>query len=416
MKKAMIRTFSVSLVGAMTLGTCVVSASPTAGFGSYREFIATAATNPTAGFSSTMTNYLAGSAETEMLAGVSVDIEGNDENIMVSASAEMVDTSINNTEQIEEADITEYTYMAVCTITDGESLNVRASADAESEVVGKLYYHNVATVIETEGDWYKIRSGNVVGYVYNTYMTVGDEDLVKSVCRRTAYVTADMLRVRSSASTEADILGRVPQGEDLTVVDESIDGWVCVEIEEGNGYVSKDWVSIQDVYTYGETSEEIATREAEEEAARQAAAAAAEKAAADKKAKQEAAAAAAAASSYDYVGTGAGADVVSYALQFVGNPYVYGGTSLTSGADCSGFVMSVYAHFGVSLPHSSRDDRYVGYAVSTSEMQPGDIVCYSGHVAIYIGNGQIVHAASVGQGITVGNVYYSTILAVRRIY
>jgi cell wall-associated NlpC family hydrolase len=115
--------------------------------------------------------------------------------------------------------------------------------------------------------------------------------------------------------------------------------------------------------------------------------------------------------------SGSGSAVVSYACQFVGNPYVYGGTSLTNGADCSGFIMSVYAHFGVSLPHSSAALRSVGYGVSVSDMQPGDIVCYSGHVAIYMGGGQIVHASSPSTGIKISNnVYYKTILAVRRIF
>ena len=112
-----------------------------------------------------------------------------------------------------------------------------------------------------------------------------------------------------------------------------------------------------------------------------------------------------------------GQSVASYACQFVGNPYVYGGTSLTNGADCSGFVMSVYANFGVSLPHSSSGDRSVGTAVDgLANAQPGDIICYSGHVAIYIGNGQIVHASTAKTGIKISDVNYRTPLGVRRIF
>lgn len=126
-------------------------------------------------------------------------------------------------------------------------------------------------------------------------------------------------------------------------------------------------------------------------------------------------------SSVGVVGSGTGADIASYALQFVGNPYVWGGTSLTNGADCSGFIMAVYAQYGYSLPHSSYSMRSSGTGVTLSEAKAGDIICYSGHVALYIGNGKIVHAKNSDYGIVTDNVYYSrggagpTILAVRRI-
>lgn len=110
-----------------------------------------------------------------------------------------------------------------------------------------------------------------------------------------------------------------------------------------------------------------------------------------------------------------GGAVVSYACQFVGNPYVWGGTSLTNGADCSGFVMSVFAHFGISLPHSSAAMQGCGKAVSYANAQPGDLICYSGHVAIYMGGGQIVHAQSTAVGITTSSATYRTIVAVRRV-
>ena len=110
-----------------------------------------------------------------------------------------------------------------------------------------------------------------------------------------------------------------------------------------------------------------------------------------------------------------GSSVVSYACQFVGNPYVWGGTSLTNGADCSGFVMSVFAHFGVSLPHSSGALQGCGKAVSYANAQPGDLICYSDHVAIYMGGGQIVHAQSTAVGITTSSATYRTIVAVRRV-
>ena len=112
-----------------------------------------------------------------------------------------------------------------------------------------------------------------------------------------------------------------------------------------------------------------------------------------------------------------GQAVVNYAAQFVGNPYVYGGSSLTNGADCSGFVMSVYQAFGISLPHSSSALRSVGYGVSLDAIQPGDIVCYSGHVGIYAGNNTLLHASSPSTGIKYTSpVTYREILAIRRIF
>jgi cell wall-associated NlpC family hydrolase len=110
-----------------------------------------------------------------------------------------------------------------------------------------------------------------------------------------------------------------------------------------------------------------------------------------------------------------GADVIAYARQFLGNPYVYGGTSLTNGTDCSGFTMSIYAHFGVYLPHSSYAQRSYGTPISYSEARPGDLIFYSGHVAIYMGGGRIIHASTPRTDITIGSATYGPIQAVRRI-
>ena len=115
-------------------------------------------------------------------------------------------------------------------------------------------------------------------------------------------------------------------------------------------------------------------------------------------------------------GSSKGQEVADYAMQFIGNPYVFGGTSLTNGADCSGFVQSVYKHFGVSLPRSSSDQRSAGTGVDYASARPGDVICYAGHVGIYIGNGQIVHASSPSTGIKAGNAAYRSILSVRRIF
>ncbi|MCH5281174.1 MAG: C40 family peptidase [Lachnospiraceae bacterium] len=114
-------------------------------------------------------------------------------------------------------------------------------------------------------------------------------------------------------------------------------------------------------------------------------------------------------------GSSLGQQIAAYGCQFIGNPYVYGGTSLTNGTDCSGFTQAVYAHFGISIPRDSTSQRFAGREVSYAEAQPGDIICYAGHVGIYIGNGQIVHASTEKTGIKISNATYRTILSVRRI-
>lgn len=298
-------------------------------------------------------------------------------------------------------------------------VNVRAEANAESEVLGKLYDDSAATVLETTEDgWYKITSGSVTGYVKCEYVVVDDEQLAREVSTRYATVTTQTLNVRMEPSTEAKILTMLPEGDDFVVIDESMymDGWVMVTTSEGEGYVSTSYVELWTDFVRAESKEEEEARLKKEEEARRRAAAAA--AAARKKAEQEAAAAAGNSNkTYTSAGSSNGQAVVDYAGQFVGNPYVYGGTSLTNGADCSGFVMSVYAAFGVSLPHSSKAMRSVGYEVSVSAMQPGDIICYSGHVGIYVGNDTIVHASNEREGIKYTSpASYKSIICVRRIF
>ena len=280
------------------------------------------------------------------------------------------------------------------------------------EIFGKLYNNSAATVLGQEGDWLHISSGSVDGYVKAQYVVVGNDELVRSVARRVATVATQTLYVRSEATTESSVLGMVPGDDDLTVVDESTaaQGWVKVSIEEGEGYVSTQYVTLSTEFKYAESKAEEEARLAREAAEREAAAAAA------RKSSKSSSSSSSSSKSYSAPSGSNGSAVANYAVQFVGNPYVYGGTSLTNGADCSGFVMSVYRQFGVSLPHSSSALRSSGYGVSQGKMQPGDIVCYSGHVGIYIGNGQIVHASNARDGIKISTAYYRSILAVRRIF
>jgi cell wall-associated NlpC family hydrolase len=303
-------------------------------------------------------------------------------------------------------------------------VNVRSTPSEDGDVLGKLYNNSVGTYEGEENGWYKISSGSVEGYVKAEYCVTGNDAkaLAQKVGKRIATVTTTTLKVRSDASADASVVGLVPVDDEL-LVSQELDGWVKVNIEEGDGYVSDDYVKLSTEFVTAESKAEeearLAKEAAEVEKAKEEAAAKekSEKAQSSKKGSSGSSDSKYKDSgSYAAAGSASGSNVAKFALQFVGNPYVYGGTSLTNGTDCSGFVMSVYKNFGVSLPHSSSADRSVGATVSSlSEAQPGDLICYSGHVALYIGNGQIVHASTARTGIITSTASYRDILSIRRV-
>ncbi len=362
-----------------------------------------------------------------------------------SGSSEEEDDGMDLVKAVTEAENSEEEDFSDLVIARVDNyVNVRTEPSEDSEVAGKLYDKSVGDRLETEGDWIKIKSGNTEGYVKSEFVVTDEEakELAKKVGTRTAKVTTTTLYVRQGPSRESDVLGMVPMDDCLTVLEETDDGWAKVSIEEGDGYVSTEFVHLYTEFVRAESKAEEEARLAREEAEREAARRAAEEAERREAAKNSknsknskngkngkggsssgsgksgsSSGSGKGGGSYSGGGgSGNGSAVARYALQFVGNPYVYGGTSLTNGADCSGFVMSVYKNFGISLPHSSGGDRGVGAAVQggLANAQAGDIVCYSGHVGIYIGNGQIVHASTRKTGIKVSNANYRTPVAVRR--
>lgn len=274
-----------------------------------------------------------------------------------------------------------YTNLGVANVED--HLNVRATADEGSKIVGKMSNNAGCEVLTIEGNMARIASGSVEGYVSLDYLLMGRSAIERAteIIQKLATVNADGLKLREAPSTESAVVNMVAYGEELPVVDDTLDGWVAVSFDGQTVYVSAEYVSVDEKlktalnmseFLYGEGVSDVRV------------------------------------------------DLCEYAKQFLGNPYVWGGTSLTKGADCSGFVLSVFAKYGISLPHSSRAQANMGTKISLSEARPGDLVFYAkggriNHVGIYIGGGQIINASSPKTGIRIANVYYRNPVAVRRI-
>lgn len=261
-------------------------------------------------------------------------------------------------------------------------LNVRKEPSESGELVGKMPKFAGADVLGEENGWYLIKSGSVTGYVRADYLLTGaqarakaDEEAVDmAVCN------SGGLYVREEPSTEASILTQIAEGEELEVVSVE-DDWVKIMLDDEEAYVFGEYVDISKKLEKAVGMVEL---------------------------------------KYGQGVSNSRVDLVNYAKQFLGNPYVWGGTSLTNGADCSGFVMSIFKKYGVSLPHHSGSQANCGTAVSLSDAKPGDLVFYANngvinHVAIYIGNGQVIHASNPRTGIRISNVSYRTPYTVRRV-
>lgn len=287
-------------------------------------------------------------------------------------------------------------------------LNVRNKpSESNGQIIGKLPGNAGCDILEkTEDGWYKIRSGKVTGYVKAEYVLTGQQakDKAMQIAELMAIANTDGVNVRSEPNTDSAIWTQISNSERFHVVDQQ-DGWVEIELDDSTAYISSDYVDVK----YG-LNEAIKYTPVKVNTAKPTAG---NNGGTSNKGN----------SSSNKVNNGAAgsnagsvsskrADIANYAVQFVGNPYVWGGTSLTNGADCSGFTMSVMRNFGVSLPHSSAAQANCGKSISSSQMRPGDLVFYAGsggginHVALYIGNGQVCHASSSKTGIKISSWNY----------
>ena len=315
-----------------------------------------------------------------------VDVDASTSSAAAGVSAELADAAAAASQAQDELTETESTEEQTES-TEQDAAQQAASAYGYTNlgvanVVGKMPNNAGCEILGVEGEWTQIKSGSVEGYVKSEYLLTGDAALARAdeVKQTLATVTTTTLYVREQPNTDCAIVTMMPQGEELEVL-EVLDGWVKINVDSDEGYVSSDYVEISTELLKAMTMTEIR---------------------------------------YGQGVSDVRVSLVQYATQFVGNPYVWGGTSLTRGADCSGFVMSVFANYGISLPHSSGAQSNCGTKISASEAQPGDLFFYGNgsrinHVAIYIGNGQVVHASSPKSGIKISGAYYRTPVKVVRV-
>lgn len=268
-----------------------------------------------------------------------------------------------------------YTNIGIANV-DNCNLNVREQPSTDAKLVGKMPENAACEVLETLEGWAYIRSGEVEGYVSLEFLLTGPEARLKAreLVQTRVIVNVDKLNVRVEPDVDSGILTSVPEGEVLEYR-ETLDDWIKVAIDGEEAYVAADCVALEEKLGTAITMTELR---------------------------------------YGVGVSDVRVDLVEYAKQFLGNPYVWGGTSLTNGADCSGFVLSIYKKYGYQLPHYSGSQANCGTKISFSEIQPGDLIFYNGsngiigHVGIYIGNNQIIHASSPESGIKISTYNYRT--------
>lgn len=275
-----------------------------------------------------------------------------------------------------------YTNLGIANVTN--HLNVRKEPNEKATLVGKLPKNAACEILSEENGWAHIKSGKLEGYCSMEFLFLGEEAITKAkeVASLIAVVNTETLKVREEPNTDCAVITLIPKGERLEVEEIMENGWIKFLLDDEAAYVSGDYVDVSESLDTGVTLTELVYGNGVSESR---------------------------------------VSLVQYAKQFLGNPYVWGGTSLTNGVDCSGFTMLVYKKYGINLPHHAASQAKLGTGIKLSEIQPGDLVFYSkngaiNHVAIYIGNGQVIHASNPKSGIKISNVSYRTPAAIRRFF
>jgi hypothetical protein len=300
-----------------------------------------------------------------------------DENIDEAAEIQVLNEEI----EAEPETYWGYTNLGIAHVDN--HLNIRQEPNENGKLVGKLSKDAACEILEVDDNgWAHIKSGNVEGYCSTDYLYMGEEAIARGreVASMIAVVNTETLKVREEPNTDCAVITLIPKGEELEVVDIMENGWVKFLLDDEEAYVSGEYVDVEERLEKAVTLTELL---------------------------------------YGQGVSDVRVSLVQYAKQFVGNPYVWGGTSLTNGADCSGFTLSIYKKYGVTLPHHAASQAQLGTKIEMSQLQPGDLVFYAkngsiNHVAIYIGNGQVVHASNPKTGIKISSLNYRTPYCARR--
>ena len=305
--------------------------------------------------------------------------------VLETAVPDKITVTISETSVAKSAtpqDYWGYTNLGIAHVDN--HLNIRQEPSESGKLVGKLSKDAACEILSIDNGWAHIKSGKVEGYCSTDYLYMGDEAIrrAKEVASLIAVVDTETLKVREEPNTDCSVITLIPRNEELEVVEVMENGWIKFLLDDEEAYVSGDFVKVEERLEKAATLTELL---------------------------------------YGQGVSDVRVDLVQYAKQFIGNPYVWGGTSLTNGADCSGFTMSIFKKYGINLPHHAASQANLGTKISLAEAQPGDLVFYAkngtiNHVAIYIGNGHIVHASTRKTGIKISSNYrYRRVLSIRRI-